>query len=273
MRAVNLIPSELRRGGVGTPSRSGGAVYAVLGGLAVLVILVGAYVVAGNSVKSNRSQLAVVQAEQKSSEAEAASLKPYSDFATLAEDRTQTVSQLAASRFDWDKAMRQLARVLPASAQIQSLKGTVNPQVQLNDSSGGGGGDSATSAVRAASADPAIELSGCATSQIEVAQIISRLRLVDGVVRVTLVNSDKGADATGSTGTAASSNPSDPSQGCPTNRPAFGMVMFFAPAGGPANTPGSTARSAPVPSPPTSADLPAPTGPTDTTASDTNAHP
>jgi len=39
MKAVNLIPSEERRGGPAGPGRSGGAAYIVLGALGVLAVL------------------------------------------------------------------------------------------------------------------------------------------------------------------------------------------------------------------------------------------
>jgi Tfp pilus assembly protein PilN len=246
MRAVNLIPAELRRGGVGSPGRSGNAVYVVLGALAALVVLAGAYVLAGNSLNSNQSKLAAVKAQSDRATAEAAALKPYSDFAALSQSRSQTVASLAASRFDWDRAIREMARVLPASAQIIALKGTVNPSVQVESGELG-----PTQQLRAASTDPAIELAGCATGQTEVAQIMSRLRLVDGVRRVSLSASDKGEQNTAGTpgASAAASN------GCSTNRAKFGLVMFFGPVGAPATTPGSGARTAPVPTPPTSGDV------------------
>ena len=39
MRAVNLIPADERRGAGGIAGRSGGVVYVLVGGLAVLVAL------------------------------------------------------------------------------------------------------------------------------------------------------------------------------------------------------------------------------------------
>lgn len=253
MRAVNLIPDDLRRGGVGAPGRSGNGVYVFLGALAAMVVLFAGYVLAGNTVSSKKTELAEVQAKATQAQAQAAALKPYNDFAALSQSRSQTVASLAASRFDWDRAIRQTARVLPTGTQITGLKGTINPQVTVD---GGETGD--TQSLRAASSDPAIELGGCAGSQTEVAQVMSRLRLVDGVTRVTLAGSDKGdkvgaaaqpASAGGQTSSAAGT--------CASNRAKFGVVMFFAPLGGPANTPGSGARAQPIPAPPTSKDIPA----------------
>jgi hypothetical protein len=73
-------------------------------------------------------------------------------------------------------------------------------------------------------------LSGCATSQAEVALTLQRLRLVDGVSEVALQSSTK--SATGSSGEA----------GCPARDPAFSVQITFA-ALPPSPLPGtSTAR-------------------------------
>ena len=193
-----------------------------------------------------------MRAEAQQAQAEAASLKPYRDFAQLSQARLQTVASLAASRFDWDRAVRQVARVLPADAQVNCLRGTVSPQVQLTSDACG----SSTSTIRAARTDPALELEGCARSQTEVARVMSRLRLMDGAQRVSLVQSTKEDTATTA---SPSSNSSTVVTSCPKDRPKYAMVVFFAPLGTPSTVPGSTARVQPVASPPTSADL-APSG-------------
>lgn len=66
---------------------------------------------------------------------------------------------------------------------------------------------------------PAFELKGCTASQDDVAQLMSRLRLIDGVTRVTLEDSTETPSTTGST---------VPAQGGCTG-PTFDMVVFFAP--------------------------------------------
>jgi len=64
---------------------------------------------------------------------------------------------------------------------------------------------------------PTVLLSGCATSQAEVALTLQRLRLIDGVSEVTLQSSTK--SASGGSGEA----------GCPRNDPAFSVQIVFAP--------------------------------------------
>ena len=97
-------------------------------------------------------------------------LKPYADFESVANARVQTVKDLANSRFDWEQALRDISRSVPADVTLKELKGTISSE------SGSG--------VRSAIAAPAIELKGCATGQTQVATLLSRLRNVDGYVEV-----------------------------------------------------------------------------------------
>src|SRR5262249_17733566 len=92
-----------------------------------------------------------------------------------------------------------------------------------------GWGSTASSATPPGSV-PVFLLSGCATSQSEVALTLQRLRLVDGVSEVALQSSTKSAG--GGSGEA----------GCPGQNPAFSVQITFAalPASPPPGT--STAR-------------------------------
>jgi Tfp pilus assembly protein PilN len=228
MRAVNLIPLEQRRGGAGMPGRSGAAVYVFLGALAALVVMVCAYVVVGNTVKDRRAELAQVTQDNTTAQAQAAALKPYADFASLRQTRLQTVDSLARSRFDWDRAMRQLARVLPADVWLTSLTGTVATGVSFGSSGGGSGGD--TASIRSALNVPAIELVGCVPTQADVARVMARLRQMEGVQRVSLAASEKNQNSAGAGGDSAGgsggSSDTDCRHGSP-NFPKFAIVIFF----------------------------------------------
>jgi Tfp pilus assembly protein PilN len=212
MRAVNLIPPDQRRGG--TPGRTGNAVYFLLGGLAAVALAVGVLVFTGNQIKDRRTELARTQVEATSVEAEAQALKPYADFAALKTKRIQTVEQLAASRFDWPHVLRDLSRAMPRSAWVTTFTGTVAPGVGVE----GGGG---SSGLRGALPVPAVELNGCADTQTDMARMMTRLRLIEGVTRVSLGSSEKsGATSSGSTGGGAST-------GCTGDEPQFDVVVFF----------------------------------------------
>ena len=58
MKAVNLIPAEERRGGASGSGHSGGAVYVVLGALALVVVMAAAYTLSTHDIKSSKSDLA-----------------------------------------------------------------------------------------------------------------------------------------------------------------------------------------------------------------------
>ena len=224
MKAVNLIPSDLRRAS-GTSGATGPAVYVLLGVLTVAVILVAAWAVVGRSVKQTESDLQRVRAEATVAEQRAGQLKPYAQVRDMRVKRVETVTSLSRSRFNWPFALREVSRVLPSDVWLVGVTGTVAPGVQVE---GGGGGN--TSALRNQLAAPAIEMTGCSTSQDSVARYLARLRSVQGVTRVSLAESvklDVTADAAagGSGGSGGGSN-SDCRQG--NGRvPQFGVIVFF----------------------------------------------
>jgi Tfp pilus assembly protein PilN len=223
MKAVNLLPGDQRGSqktrAAASPAQPSGAAfgaYIVLGVLAFAVVAMAGYVLVTNTVKDRKAELAQVTREAEATQAKAAALQSFADFKALADQRVQTVSSLASSRFDWDRSLADLSRALPSDVHLKSLSGTTGTQV----SSGGG-------SLRGAIQAPALELSGCTTSQQGVARLMSRLRNVRGVTRVTLTKSDKdGAGAVTVAPTAAdgSTQPSLCPKGSP---PAFDLIVFF----------------------------------------------
>jgi Tfp pilus assembly protein PilN len=218
VRAVNLIPRDQRRGGGGGPGgRTGSAVYIVLGALGALVLAMSVYVLTGNQVNSRKGEVAKTNQEATTLEQQAAALKPYIQFATLSESRLQTVTSLADSRFNWERAMRDLARALPGDVWLTSLIGTVAPGVTLE---GGGGGS--TGSLRSAVKSPAIEMVGCTDSQSSVSRVMARLRTMRGVQRVSLASSEKAEGAAGGGGASATDCRNGSSR-----FPQFQLVVFF----------------------------------------------
>jgi Tfp pilus assembly protein PilN len=231
MKAINLLPNDLRgtpksdsRKAKAAPTDEPGGIgaFVVLGALAVCVVALAAYVLTTNTVKDRQAKLDSTTAQAQTTIQRVARLKPYADFQQMAQTRIQTVKDLAASRFDWEQGLRDISRAIPEDVTLTSLVGSVS-----SDSGAGG------STVRAAIASPAIELKGCAKSQTQVAQLLSRLRAVDGVTRVSLSSSsrpDKVAKNTGSVATATSDGSSNASTEaiCAGHRPpTFELVMFF----------------------------------------------
>ena len=198
MKAVNLIPVDERRGGA-AGGRSAAPSYAVLGALAVLVVMAVAWTLTGNTVKDRKASLSRVQQEATAAETQATKLAAYSAFSDLRKKRAETVTSIAKSRFDWAHLMHEVARVIPTDTHLISLAGSVSPTAQVP------GGVGSALQLRGASAGPAIDIVGCATSQANVARMMSRLRLIDGVEHVTLAESSKNDSNTGSAATTDSS--------------------------------------------------------------------
>ena len=142
-----------------------------------------------------------------------------------------TVQALARSRFDWERAFTDLARVIPGDVWLTSLIATVKPGVNFGGSGGGGPSSGDTGQLRGALSVPAIEVVGCTTDQAEVARVLVRLRLIQDVQRVTLVSSEKSDSAVA--GGAAASGDTGGSGGAEDCRhgsrrwPKFSLVIFF----------------------------------------------
>jgi Tfp pilus assembly protein PilN len=233
MKAVNLIPAEQRDGAGSVAGRSGGAALIVLTLLAALAVLAFVYGTSEHKISSSRGELATVNAELSVARAQAGRLTPYTSFIAMADQRAREVSQLVASRFDWTHAFNELGRVLPSTAALGSLHGTV-----------GAGGPSATAAAAPASSaagaaptsatppgsTPVFALSGCAKSQSDVAETLQRLRLMDGAAEVTLQSSTKSSGGGGAGQSGGGS--------CPPGAPAFAAQVTFAALPTPPVTPG-----------------------------------
>lgn len=221
MRAVNLIPVESRRGGRGS---GGSGVHMLLGGLGALVVALAAFVLISNSVTSRKAELARLTTETTQTEAKAAALKPYLDFANLRQKRVATIQALAQSRFPWERAMRQITRVVPSNVWLTHFVGTVAPGISLEEVSGG---DTAT--LRQSVQAPAIQLIGCTYEHAEVSRLMSRLRRMTGVTRVSLATSEKPKDdALNITGAGQLIDDCRASYRIPR----FQIVVFFAPLAG-----------------------------------------
>jgi Tfp pilus assembly protein PilN len=225
MKAVNLLPGE-HRGPARTPAAALAApksqgtpfgAYVILGILAVAVAATALLVLAGNTVKQREAELHDVTAQAAATKAKAASLQSFADFDSLATQRVDTVRSLASTRFDWDRSLADLARALPADVHLRAIDGSTVA---------GTGGGSLRGSIQA----PAIELTGCATSQVSVANLMSRLRNVRGVTRVALSTSAEAdpVDSSATTTSPTAGTEARPAQLCPKGSPPdFDVTMFF----------------------------------------------
>lgn len=217
MKAVNLIPKE-SRSTRGIAPGSLGPGHAVLAVLLVAVAFVSIYVLEKNTINSRQAKLTALTAEVNQTNALAGSLTEYTNFEQAAQQRAQTVRTIIASRFDWDKSLTELSQVVPTGTSFQSLLGTIVPGA----AAGGSGGGANTSALRSDIQVPAFEIRGCTRNQDSVASLMSRLRLINGVTRVTLADSQTNSITGGSTAGAPGSGAA-----CRSNAPTFDLVVFF----------------------------------------------
>jgi Tfp pilus assembly protein PilN len=244
MKAVNLLPHDLRRApkrASSAPEPAGGmGAYVVLGALALCVVALVGYVITTNAVKQRQADLESVSARSAAVTKQVAALKPYADFDQMAQTRVTTIKGLVQARFDWPQALGDLSRVVPSDVKLSSLTGTMRT-----------GTGSASNPLRAQLGAPAVELNGCARSQTGVAQLMARLRNVDGVTRVSLAKSEK-PTATAAPGATGSVGDGTTSNGCGKAGPTFSVVAFFennsAAAAYTAPAAGDTTGAPPVPS-------------------------
>ena len=172
MRPVNLIPPEERRG-AGAPARTGALSYILVAALALLLIGVTATVVFGKKVSDKEDEVAALEVKAAETSARAESLSTYTTFQSIRDARVETVAQLATSRFDWERVMRELALVLPHSVWLTSLEASAGGE------EGSGGGSLSGSIV-----GPSLVIAGCAAGQDSVAGFVTALKDIDGVTRV-----------------------------------------------------------------------------------------
>ena len=190
MRPVNLLPASERVAASG--SRPGSS-YAVLGVLVVLLVGVVAYVLTANQVTSKKDELAAVTQEAQATQAKVAALGSFGNFASIKQTREQSVAQLAQARLDWERLMRELARVLPADVFLSNLDAAATASADAAGGSSGGSSDAT-----AGSSGPTLKLAGCAPGHRDVATLMVRLRRLTRARDVNLTDSTSVEAAGGS---------------------------------------------------------------------------
>jgi len=144
VKPVNLIPQDQRRRRPSDSQGKGAPI--VLGVLAALLVMVVGYVLTANTITDRDAKAAAASAEADQLEARAGKESGYSDFAQIASTRTKSVSDVAATRFDWERFQRELGHILIGCTPHQSdvarmmvrLKQLYRVEdVQLNESTAG----------------------------------------------------------------------------------------------------------------------------------------
>jgi Tfp pilus assembly protein PilN len=187
MKAVNLIPNEQRR--AQASGANSGSAYMVIGVLVTLLAMVAGYVVTSNKATQGQNEAAAAKAEADQLEAEVAQRGAYTNFAQIKATRLASVSGVAETRFDWERLIRELSRVMPSGSWLQSADASVTGEVA--------GAEADTAAGIAVAPQPKANLVGCTPEQSDVAQMMVRLRQLHRVDDVELNESstDLGAQA------------------------------------------------------------------------------
>ena len=185
MKPVNLIPQDQRKR---RPTDSGGKGAPIaLGVLAALLAMVVGYVLASNTITDRKDKAQAASAEADRMEAQAGQQNSYTSFANIAATRMQSVAQVAQTRFDWERFMRELSHIMPEGSWLQSADASVT-----GDTSSGASGTPTTAPAPGTVAQPAATLVGCTPGQDDVAGLMVRLGQLYRVDDVQLNESTAG---------------------------------------------------------------------------------
>jgi Tfp pilus assembly protein PilN len=183
MRAVNLLPRQQVESKSKRPNEV--VLVSAIGGAAVVLALVGGFLLANRSVDrqkqalaSARAVLAVTPVHHVSAQTQAYRSK----VLTEREQRSLALAAALGKRVAWDRILRRFALVLPNDVWLTGLTGTVPMD------------DTATAApVTTSSALPAaateLTIDGYTYTQESVARLLERLAVVPDLKDVQLQNS------------------------------------------------------------------------------------
>jgi len=197
VNSVNLLPVK-HRPRTPTGGQQGSA-YVVLGILGAVLVMTLIYVLTVNGINTRRSEVAKAKTETAVANARAAQLAAYGNFSQVKQQRVDSVKQLAASRIDWERLARGLALVLPDNVWLLTASAASSGKA-ANAASGNASSPVTSSAT---SANPSVQLTGCAPSHPQVAVTLVRLRELSGAQDVQL-NEISQPDTTAATATGGS---------------------------------------------------------------------
>jgi len=184
MRAVNLLPRQQVQQ---TRERRNPAVLvAAIGGAAVLLALVGGFLLASRSVDRQQQALSTARAELAATPAH--HLSPSTQafrqaVLTQREQRSLALASAIGKRVAWDRILRRFALVLPNDVWLTSLTGSV----PLDSTTGT---TAPTASTPLPAAPTALSIEGYTYSQASVARLLARLEVLPDLKNVQLTNSE-----------------------------------------------------------------------------------
>ena len=165
MRPVNLLPQDQRRRPTGARA---GSSYVVVGVLGALLLMVVGYVLVTNQATSRTNDADAARAEANTLEQEAALKADFSSFAQIKQQRIASVGSVAGNRFDWERFMRELARIMPERSWIQTADASVTGDPTQT-------GPTTTAGATGVATSPTAKLVGCTPEQTDTATLMVRL--------------------------------------------------------------------------------------------------
>jgi Tfp pilus assembly protein PilN len=187
MRAVNLLPRQHVELKQRSERPNAVVLVAAIGGAAVMLALVGGFLLANRSVDraqqnldSARAVLAVTPAKKTSAQTTAYRTKMLSDR----QQRTLALAAAIGKRVAWDRILRRMALVLPDDVWLTNLTGNV--PIDPADTAT----PTATTAPAALPPTPtALTLQGYTYTQAGVARLLERLEVLPDLKNVQLQQS------------------------------------------------------------------------------------
>jgi Tfp pilus assembly protein PilN len=144
--------------------------------------MVAGYVFTANNATKRQNETVAAKAEADRLEAQAAQQKDFTNFAQIKETRLASVSSVAGTRFDWERFMRELSRVMPSGSWVQTTDASVTGNVAGAESTTPAAVPGATAPVP----QPKANLVGCTPDQSDVARMMVRMRQLHRVSDVEL---------------------------------------------------------------------------------------
>lgn len=195
MEAVNLLPPEYlerkrRSRFAAAEGLNGERTVRIGGGVALLfVVLLGALFYHEHSVvNSKKKELADTQARIA---AIAPQVQVIKDAQAAISGRLAAAQSITAGRMNWDRALNDLAKIIPASSYVTSLQIAAPTTTAVTPTSAA---DAA--ATTTATAAPGMTIQGVAPGANGVALVMDRLSLLPWLSSVTLQSATRQVDGT-----------------------------------------------------------------------------
>jgi Tfp pilus assembly protein PilN len=184
MRAVNLLPRQsVQQKRAGGPNAV--VLVAAIGGAAVVLGLVGGFLLENRSVDRQRQDLSAARAQLAATPAHHLSAKTSafrSAVLTQREQRSLALASAIGKRVAWDRILRRFALVLPDDVWLTSLQGNTPLDSAVTTAT-------ATTTSVLPPTPTALTINGYTYSQASVARLLERLAVLPDLKNVQLQDS------------------------------------------------------------------------------------